>query len=257
MTLAGSMNNGWQFPAGWEPRMSNTKEIEFICGDKNVLKHFPIVPAKDALPEWYRNLSANDINGVPTIAGCMPARDLITSGYIIPNAFEQEIIGTSYNLDDEQQIEVVYPVEEIGKFFELQNHMTHPGNGHSHAQCPVPIQGTKKSYFKIALPWRIKVPKGYSCLFMQPFYHFESEFTLLPAIIDCDVIDMNTMHFPGFLKDPVAQLKVGQPLIQVIPFKRDEWKSSLSYKKPSRSSKLNLFLHNMYKRAFHQKKSFQ
>ena len=63
--------------------------------------------------------------------------------------------------------------------------------------------------------------------------------------------------FPGFLKDPVAQLKAGQPLMQVIPFKRDEWKSSSRYEKPSRSSKLNLYLHNMYKRAFHQKKKFQ
>lgn len=251
------MNNGWQFPAGWEPRMSNTKEIEFICGDENVLKHFPIVPAKDALPQWYSDLNAHDKNGVPTIAGCMPARDLITSGYIIPNAFEQEIIGNSFNEDDEEELEVIYPVEEIGKFFEVQNHMTHPGNGHTHAQCPVPIQGVKKSYFKIALPWRIKTPPGYSCLFMQPFYHFETEFTLLPSIIDNDVIDMNFMHFPGFLKDPVAQLKVGQPLIQVIPFKRDEWKSSSRYEKPTRASKLNLFLHNMYKRAFHQKKKFQ
>ena len=60
------MNNGWQFPAGWEPK-NMTNEIEFICGDENILKHFPIVPAKDALPEWYSKLSANDMNGVPIL----------------------------------------------------------------------------------------------------------------------------------------------------------------------------------------------
>jgi hypothetical protein len=252
MILAASMNNGWQLPG-----FKMTKEIEFICTDENVLKHFPIVPAKDCLPEWYKQLHAKDDNGVPTIAGCMPVRDIVTSGYIVTNAFEQEIIGNTFDLDDVEQIEKVYPVEEIGKFFEIQNHMTHPGSGHSHSQCPIELEGKKKSYFKISLPWRIKTPPGYSCLFMQPYYHFEKEFALLPAIIDTDVCDLNSVHFPGYLKDPVAQLKVGQPLMQVIPIKREEWKSISRYEKPSRASKLNLYLHNMYKRAFHQKKRYQ
>ena len=231
--------------------------IEFICGDENILKHFPIVPAKDHLPQWYKDLNAQDQNSVPTIAGCMPVRDMVTAGYIIPNAFEQEVICDSVNQFGEEEIERVYPVEEIGKFFEIQNHMTHPGSGHSHAQCPVEIEGAKKSYFKISLPWQIKTPPGYSCLFVQPFFHFEKEFVLLPAIIDTDVCDLNNLHFPCYLRDPVAQLKVGQPLVQVIPFKREKWKSTLRFQKPTRASKLNLYLHNMYKRAFHQKKSFQ
>ena len=64
-------------------------DIEFLCSDRNVLKHFPIVPAKDCLPQWYKELHAQDNNGVPTVAGCMPVRDMVTSGYIVPNAFEQ------------------------------------------------------------------------------------------------------------------------------------------------------------------------
>ena len=232
-------------------------DIEFLCSDRNVLKHFPIVPAKDCLPQWYKELHAQDNNGVPTVAGCMPVRDMVTSGYIVPNAFEQEVISDSINQYGEEEIERVYPVEEIGKFFEIQNHMTHPGSGHSHSQCPVEIEGSKKSYFKISLPWQIKTPPGYSCLYIQPFFHFESEFVVLPAIIDTDVCDLNSLHLPCYLKDPVAQLKPGQPLVQIIPFKRDKWQSKLSFQEPKRSSKLNLYLHNMYKRAFHQKKYFQ
>ena len=108
-----------------------------------------------------------------------------------------------------------YPVEEIGKFFEIQNHMTHPGSGHSHSQCPIELEGKKKSYFKISLPWRIKTPPGYSCLFMQPYYHFEKEFALLPAIIDTDVCDLNSVHFPGYLKDPVKST-LSTELLQMI-----------------------------------------
>ena len=45
--------------------------IEFICGDEHISKHFPIVPAKNCLPKWYSELKAQDENGVPTITGCM------------------------------------------------------------------------------------------------------------------------------------------------------------------------------------------
>ena len=115
------MNNGWQFPNGlWRmPSVSKTKEIEFVCGDPNVLKHFPIIPAKDCLPDWYKKLNAQDQNGVPTIAGCMPVRDIVTSGYIIPNAFEQEIITSSVNEKGEEELDRVFPVEEMGKFLSL------------------------------------------------------------------------------------------------------------------------------------------
>ena len=37
-------------------------DIKFICHDKHVLKNFPIVPAKDFLPEWYSKLKANEQN---------------------------------------------------------------------------------------------------------------------------------------------------------------------------------------------------
>jgi hypothetical protein len=79
----------------------------------------------------------------------------------------------------------------------------------------------------------------------------------MPAIIDTDEFDLNNLNFPCYLTDPVKLIKPGEPLVQVIPFKRDNWKHNLKYQPPTTRSKMNLFLHNMYKRAFHQKKSFQ
>ena len=140
---------------------------------------------------------------------------------------------------------------------ELQNKFTSPSAFHQHQQCPVPIQGKKKSYIKVSVPWKIKTPPGYSCLFVQPFWHFDQEFVIMPAIIDTDEFDLNNLNFPCYLTDPVKLIKPGEPLVQVIPFKRDNWKHTLKYERPTTRSKMNLFLHNMYKRAFHQKKSFQ
>lgn len=227
--------------------------IEFICSDEHILKYFPIVPAKDCLPEWYSKLKANE----PNISKCMPVRDMITSGYIIPNAYEQEA-GSIYNEDtDVHEAERIYPVEEIGQFWTVLNQMTAPNTGHTHDQCPVDIDGRKKSYFKINLPWRIKTPPGYSCIFMQPFYQFNKDFTLMPGIIDTDEFDLNQVNFPCYINGDEGSIKVGQPLVQIIPFKRDEWTHNLSLQEKSSGSKMNFFLHNMYKRAFHKKKKFQ
>lgn len=227
-------------------------KIEFNCTDQHVLKHFPIVPAKDCLPDWYKNLKANE----PNISKCMPVRDMVTAGYIIPNAYEQ-LIGYDINPNNEQEVDRIYPVEEIGQFYTSLNSMSAPTTMHTHSQCPVEIEGKKKTYFKINLPWQIKTPKGYSCLFVQPFYQFQRDITLMPAIIDTDQFDVNQVNFPCYLSAEEAELKPGRPLVQLIPFKRDSWTHSLNYVENSTSTKMNLFLHNMYKRAFHQKKKFQ
>ena len=90
-------------------------DIKFISHDKHVLKHFPIVPAKDCLPEWYAKLKATD----PNISKCMPVRDMITAGYIIPNPYEQ-VVGI-LNEDDIENPEVIFPVERPGEFFTAMN----------------------------------------------------------------------------------------------------------------------------------------
>ncbi len=227
-------------------------DIEFICGDQHVLKHFPIVPAKTVLPDWYSKLSASE----PNISKCMPVRDMITAGYIIPNAYEQAI-GYQTNVDtNEEEVDRIYPVEEIGQFFTSLNALSAPTTMHTHSQCPVEIDGKKKSYFKVNLPWQIKTPKGYSCLFFQPFYQFQNDIIVMPGIIDTDDFDLSQVNFPCYLNSEEAFLNPGRPLVQIVPFKRDNWQHKLTFKSPTTSSKMNFFLHNMYKRAFHKKKKF-
>tara|TARA_B100000941_G_scaffold282602_1_gene251245 strand:+ start:276 stop:992 length:717 start_codon:yes stop_codon:yes gene_type:complete len=226
------------------------QDIKFICHDKNVLKNYPIIPAKNCLPEWYSKLKASE----PNISKCMPVRDMISAGYIIPNAFE---MGLGTNMEnDVANVEVVHPVERPGEFYTFLNHMINPDSFHTHEQCPVHINNEKKTYFKIKLPWRIETPKGYSTLFIQPFYNFNTDLVVLPAIIDTDEYDHSNLNFPCYVTKQEADLKPGQPLVQCIPFKREVWKHTLELGKEETNSKMNLFLNNMYKRAFHQKKSF-
>ena len=107
------------------------------------------------------------------------------------------------------------------------------------------------------MPWHVKTPPGYSSLIIAPFYQFIGDHTVMPAIIDTDEYDHSQINLPLYLNKTEASFKPGQPFAQIIPFKRDDWSHTLSFKEPTTSSKMNLFLHNMYKRAFHQKKTFK
>jgi len=81
--------------------------------------------------------------------------------------------------------------------------------------------------WKFVSPWYIKTPPGYSCLFTSPMYQ-ENIFEILPAVVDTDKHHM--INFPFKFKGQDGKYIVSRdtPLVQIIPFKRDEWKSQIS-----------------------------
>jgi hypothetical protein len=102
--------------------------------------------------------------------------------------------------------------------------------------------------------WGIKTPPGYSCLVIQPFYLPDGNVQILPGIIDTD-----TYHLPipvtGYLKDNTSlRLSPGMPVLQIIPFKRDEWGMAVSNELVSDKSKF--FIWNTYKRLYHSIKKY-
>ncbi len=221
-------------------------QIEFLCEDPAVLQLYPPKPANKVIPSWYKDLSVwkkDDALNIdtPTIKNCMPAQDYMLSGYIIFNTYEFTLLAKKNDLYE--NIEAVCP------------HMAHLSS-HHHEQMPVQIKGSRKQYFKIAQPWMVKTPPGYSCLFQQPFYHFEERYQLLPAIVDTDLHDLN-VEIPGYLlTNESVKIESGTPLVQVIPFKRDNWHSNMKVASFGKS-KLANFPNKGYQREFHSKKNYK
>ena len=62
----------------------------------------------------------------------------------------------------------------------------------------VHIDGVKKGYYKVTLPWRIKTPQGYSSLISEspPLLRFKNDYTVMPAIIDTDEYDLSSYESP-------------------------------------------------------------
>ena len=185
-------------------------------------------PALSVVPDWYKKtlpyLDADKKN--PTIKKCMPVFDAITSGYII-----------------ECPVDIfVYIQDGIQKFkwsdFPLISY-------HPLEQAPLHPDAKNIPYPKWNNPWQISTPEGYSTLFVQPF-HRDSIFTVLPAIVDTDRYTQ-PVNFPFVVNDSSFEgvIKKGTPVVQVIPFKRDEWEPEF-FAEPSKKIDTN-FINNSNK----------
>lgn len=221
-------------------------DIKFLIYDQDEADHFPVKPANKVIPEWYRDLdmwrtNQNAGKGLPTIKHCLPVQDMLTSGYIIFNTYEAVVRPfKSGSLTD-------YNVECPSR-----NYIS----GHQFDQCPVKTSNKNQHYFKIKQPWTVKTPPGYSCLFVQPFYHFEDRYTLMPSIVDTDNYDL-PVEIPGWANTSSEfSLESGVPIMQVIPFKRDDWTMSIEHTAPKRSL-IHFILTGGYRKMFHRKKTFK
>jgi len=241
------------------------QEIEFIARDEDSLYWKP-QPAKKCIPEWFKNLPVGTEQINPTMPrttakSCIPLSDMITSGYIIFNEWETDLlhVDTSKEAYYFENTDVPWSIkyrdarQEAKKEFNV--------NLHDNAQCPLP--GHTKDFFKVYNRWQVKTPPGYSCLFMQPFYHMQTGYQMLPAIVDTDTHDC-PVEFNGYMIANEVTLKPGDPLMQVIPFKRDSWKSKFSEKFNNKSfyqfwmnriEAISRPLHT-YRKYFHSKKKF-
>jgi len=191
-------------------------EIKFTCG-KEIAQKFPPVPANNYKPSWYSKLDTylDNEQTFPTVKKCMPVYDAMTSGYIMFNAVDQDI-HTQPNFDEGTEGFARYYPEGWSEFSEQE--------GHPFAQCPV---GQPKDYMVISVPWQIKTPPGYSCIIQKPYYHFDNRFEVMTAIIDTDVIDVPWHNWPAKIFEHNFTIKAGEPVAQIIPFKRDDWNMNI------------------------------
>ena len=237
------------------------QQIKFICEDSVLSKFWKPVPAHTSLPDWFTNLKPpkedykfnEDI--VKNIRACAPAVDLINAGYFIPSSVEIKVVEKVVNFKESMTLtsakHIVYPTRpDLGAPSESA------AGVYNETECPVVNENKKhRNYFMFDSEWAIETPPGYSCLVMQPYYHFEKRFNILPAIIDTDKFN-KPIPVVGFLTgQKEATIMPGEHLIQVIPFKRDDWSMQIENRPIVNKSKF--FLWNAYSKLFQGKKVFK
>ena len=231
--------------------------IEFFCTDENVLKYWPPIPASSCVPEEISNLETpkerykSQEPPVVNMKSCMPAMDYLTSGYIIYNAYEVELETVFNNFKETIKLKTAQTINQPSTDAFSRKSMA----VFERDLCPMNKHDVKiKQYFKFRSMWSIKTPPGYSCLVMQPFYLPNNEIQILPGIIDTDSYHLPISVTGYVISKDKLRISPGAPLLQIIPFKRDDWEMSVSNNVPSDKSKF--FIWNAYKRLSHAVKKY-
>jgi len=201
------------------------KEIEFsVHEDYFALKEDYPIPSKLNVPEWYKNLEHTIFD--KTVKGCMPFLDSLTAGYILkmPQDFYLR-----HNVDSENEKGEKF--KDCFQTFGLQTwrdricakllNLNSGVDVHSIKQIigsPFAEKNKNLPVHKILNPWKIKTPKGYSCLFISPMNNSDDRFSIIPGIVDTDTFP-NEINFPFVVngdKYPILEtlIKKGTPYVQ-------------------------------------------
>lgn len=233
--------------------------INFLCSEDFYDVFDRPQPASKFLPEYYKDmpsLSAGTFerpvfngSGEPsqTMKKCMPVLDSMSAGYIIP------VVTDIYceNSGDFGKT-FTWPVDN---FQAVQSHPEGQFPG-----LPIPEEYDDIAAYKFLNPWQIVTPPGYSCLFVQPMWHYDLPFHIFPGVVDTDEHPV-AVNFPFLIRRNFeGYIRRGTPMVQVIPFKRDSFVSSAGVRPASedkRWQRAKTQFSNNYKDFFRSPKSFR
>ena len=182
----------------------------------------PIIPASKALPDWYKRLPVRTEELQPwdaaTVKSCMPFFDAMVQGYVMPLWADLHVKTEStkkgnpsptftWGIYGDTVVERHTPLQ-TGEMPAMEESLGHSGA------------------FKIMSPWIIKTPPGYSSLFIAPLNNSPKYMNFVSAIVSTDSYN-NYINFPFIWTGPedwTGIISQGTPIIQIIPFKRVNFK---------------------------------
>ena len=208
--------------------------IQFKTNVAGLDRAAPIKPAAAYFPQWFKDMDeyfekpaghqfkpnnrnmfgkVGDIAKnfyTSTVKRCPAVIDYLSSGYIIPYWTDTLIQRNDDYLEvDSKDFPISvssYDADQVYKMPISETDYKHP--------------------LKFASAWYFYTPKGWSTLFIAPYYQFEKRFTVLPAVVETD--KWHEVNFPTIIHDKEFMIKQGTPFIQAIPFKRSKFKFSMS-----------------------------
>lgn len=192
--------------------LSRKPKIEFLCRPEDHGVLAAPVPAKEVMPGWFKNLPAVDKNHLTptnnglTVKRCMPFLDALTTGWILP-------LAATVRLD------IAENGASVDAGWDFDRVMVTFHNDHQVAGNPLQPRPACKFHNY----WTIRTPPGWSCLFVPPLNRPNPIFEIAAGVVDTDTYQ-SVIHFPFFAKagDGLHVLEKGTPMVQVIPFRRDE-----------------------------------
>ena len=190
----------------------------------------PPLPASQALPDWWKKMTVFKEGEPPWgsqgMKACMPFFDAMVQGYMIPLWCDVHVkVGLDTDENGEEATAPVFTWKEIGHTV-IQRHHSKQTEGFPLREQSATSGGTA---YKFNNPWLIQTPPGYSSLFVAPLNNHNPNFQINSGIVATDEYKTQ-ITFPFIWTGPDGYegvIKEGTPIVQVIPFKRDDFKHEL------------------------------
>ena len=124
---------------------------------------------------------------------------------------------------------------------------------------------SKFPVYKFLNPWTIETPPGYSCLLVSPLNNSDKRFSIISGIVDTDTYN-SPINFPFIINKKIIEdneilIKQGTPYVQVIPFKRKNWKMKIEEISKEKLFSFNLnfksIIYQNYKNKIWKKKNYK
>lgn len=244
------------------------KKITFKCREEYLATNPPKPEiAKLNIPDWYKDLEHSVTSR--TVKGCMPFLDSLTTGYILKTPVELYLKHNYYE-ENTRKTDLVSGTNPVNVIAQTQNiNLVSKPETHIVKQlgskCPIVHKNKDLPVQKILNPYTITTPPGYSCLFVPPLNNSDDRFSIIPAIVDTDNFP-SEINFPIVIngdKYPILDtlIKIGTPYVQIIPFKRDNWKMNIETETQEENDlirfKQEKFVLNNYKQRWWVKKRWK
>lgn len=200
------------------------KKIKFIPKDQEIgeLLEMP-KPGAALVPEWYKKITqyissdkliVKDYATNVGLKGCVSYLDSFINGYMI------------------ELWQDIYVTKESGNIILNWTNvpdpiiLRHPDQGSGVPRPP----GFHNQMFNWNLQWGIKLPEGYSSLMTHPLNRDDLPYRTLSGIVDSDKY-IGEGKVPFFIQEDFEGIiPAGSPILQIIPIKRESWKSEKSEK---------------------------
>jgi hypothetical protein len=235
-------------------------QIKFIPRSRIYRKVFPKpepVQSANNLPDWWKKqpgyvdgLSRDKGEYALTVKKCQAVFDAMTFGYYLKIPMDIFIDATGDK--------VVFKLSTPELDGQLLTHHIKEQILH----YPVP-DGYHDDVIRIHPMWIAETPPGFSCLFIQPMHSDNSPLFAIPGVIDTDRYPSDG-YLSFFVKKGFSGLiKQGTPMVQVIPFQRNDWEANYLEDENSDdiikviTTSVRTVFENAYRVKFWSKKTFK
>lgn len=191
--------------------------VTFLLTDNDyATRSLDIKTGSELIPQWYKDIPAkvklrkNDSKEDFSVKRCIPILDAFTTGYYLVTVKDY-----TFTYDKELEISKI-----SGSQISQKNISMHPVT--QLGGMPFSPEFIKYAY-KWGNEYTIKTPSGYSILFTHPLNYPYLPFYTLSGVVDTDTY-IQPVLFPFMMKNNFeGTIPAGTPIVQIIPFKRDDW----------------------------------